>query len=303
MLRTMNRLAFALVAALGAAAVAPEPARAASAVLTAYDVLARPGDPVTLRFKVERDDWLGIRRDLRGVRVEVLIWDAAARRWNPLGDARSGDDGYADLAATAPAAAGDHWVAARAAPRQRYASGWRLLWLGVRPPSERIVVTDIDWTIAAVNWHEFMVRSNARTEPVRGALQGLRDIADDATVVYLTARDDYFANKTRAWLAHWAFPRGPAIFSDGTTMMRDPTDYKTAAIAAIKARFPDTVAGFGNKPTDHRAYAANGLRSYQWTTETRDFPQGALVYRDWEDLRAAVRRGERPELGWATLFR
>ncbi len=251
---------------------------------------------------MERDNW--IRSDLSGVAVDYWIWRASSQTWQYLGRATSAGDGYADLRATVPSTSGNHYVAGRVASGQSYTSGFRYLYVVVRPASSVLVVTDIDWTIAAVDWDDFLFRSNSAVPPVRGAVQALADIGRSATIVYLTARDDYFANKTRAWLTQWGFPTGPAIFSDGTTMVSDPTDYKSDAIAAIAASFWDVRAGFGNKSTDHAAYMANGLDSYQFDTETRDFPSGTWLYHDWEDLRAAVRSGQRPELAsWATSYR
>jgi hypothetical protein len=291
-----------LMLAFATVLVAAQPALAASkAVLTAYDELVRPAESVKLRFKVERDNL--VRYDLKGVKVDYWLWQTAQSTWSYLGRATSGDDGYADLNATSPASRGAHLVAGKVAPGQRYESGWRYLYLGVRDATERIVVTDIDQTIAAAEWYEFLWKNSPRVEPVRGAVQALTDVSKDATVVYLTARDDYFGTKTRGWIAHWAFPKGPVICSDGLTMVGDPTDFKAAAIAALKAKFPNIVAGFGNKPTDHEAYTRNGLWSYQWDTQTKSFPAGTLVYHDFEDLRAAIRRGERPELAWARFYR
>src|SRR5205085_11938687 len=170
----------------------------------------------------------------------------SSQTWAPFGRATSADDGYADLRATAPAV-GDWVVAARVAVGQRYSSGWRNLQLAVRPAGQRLVVTDIDWTIAQSNFDDYFLGSSADVLPVRGSVQALRDISADATIVYLTARDDWFYNKTRAWLDYWHFPKGTLICSDGLTMFKTggPTArFKAEEIAKLRRLFPDVRAGF-----------------------------------------------------------
>ena len=282
------------LAVLVLAAWAPPALAAKAAILTGYDVLALPGGPATLRFKVERDNLL--RYDLHGVRVEFRYQGLSAL----LGVAASADDGYADLRLQVPRVPGDYYVEGRIAPGQRYFAPAQTLLLAVREPTARLVITDIDHTIADVEWYDFLWKSTPQVRPVRGAVQALRDISADATIVYLTARDDGAALKTKGWLRYWGFPRGPVFFSDHLIPMLDPEPYKTDKIRSIKGFLPNIPCGFGDLSTDARAYQANGLRAFIFDTHNAGpFPPGSIVERDWDELRAA----RRPELAWASRFR
>ena len=71
----MTKLAIATIVAATALLGSAAPARAAAqTVLTPTDVLVRPGDAVTLRFKAERQNL--IRWDLRGVDIDVPLYEA-----------------------------------------------------------------------------------------------------------------------------------------------------------------------------------------------------------------------------------
>jgi hypothetical protein len=275
--------------------LAPAPAEAGRAIVNGYDVLATEGQTVTARVKCERIQW--IRWDLRNVDVEFWLWRGDLQSWSRLGTARSGGDGYADFDFQAPTVSGDHFLAGRVAPGQRHRSGWTLFYAGVRPQGSRVVVTDIDSTIYDGSFAQVFFGATGSADPLPGAVQGVRDLAKDATIVYVTARDDYFIAQTRDWLYHWGFPFGRTVFTDDfRSFVIDPTDYKAAVVAELKTRF-DVVVGFGDKDTDNAAYLRNGLPSFIFADSASGMSGAAGVYKDWNELRAVVAAGQH-----ATIF-
>jgi hypothetical protein len=296
-LHRTRRLGILLPLALAVMAAQAAPAFAAkAAVLTGYDVLVPAGGQATLRFKVERDNL--IRWDLHGVRVEFR----AGRQL--LGTAVSGSDGYADLRVNASQAVGDAVITGTIAAGQSYAGRDATLLVAIRDASARVVVSDVDWTLSAAPWYDVVLKKNADLHPVRGAVSGVNDVIKDATVVYVTGRDDRDSAKTKSWLAYWGFPRAPVFFSDDIRVLANAAPYKTAVIRTLHADFADMPCGFGDLKTDAEAYHANGLTAFIFDTHgAGPYPSYAVVYRDWDALRAANRAGQRPELSWATSFR
>lgn len=297
-MQTTRRFAAAAAAALVAMLVAAAPAEAAKAArLTGYDSLAVTGGRARLRFKVERENF--IRWDLRGVTVEFRTASGTL-----LGTAVSAGNGYADLDVTIGQTAGDAWISGRIAPGGTYAAPEAWLLVAIRAPSERVVVTDIDHTISAAGVWDRLTKPNRDLPPVRGAVAGTHDVRDSATIVYVTARDDRDAAKTKSWLAYWGFPEGPVYFSDDPYAWVDPRPYKSATVRTLHAVFPDMPCGFGDLPGDARAYHDNGLAAFVFDThDAGPFPPYARVYADWEELRAANAAGLVPDLVWATSFR
>ena len=186
----LARLTLGVVLAVGAIA-APSIARAwpqKRAVLTGYDALVPSGVPATVRFKVESDTYS--KYDLKGLTVE--FWANGSK----LGSATSDYRGYASFSLSAPPSSGDLLVTGKVVSNS-YAASDETLLLCVRPKTGRVVVTDIDGTISGARWSEVTSKPNSSLYPVRGAVQGLIDIAKDATVLYLTAREDRYRAKTR----------------------------------------------------------------------------------------------------------
>jgi hypothetical protein len=289
---------FAAAAALALGATAPEALAAKAALITPYDSVVSAGGRTTLRCKVERDNIL--RWDLPGQTVE--FWANGTR----IGSARTDRDGQAALTVQAGQGSGDVFVTARLAAGGSYRAPDAQILLAIRDPaSARLVIVDIDKTISDASNSQVVLRSNRDIRPIPGAVQMLRDIAADATIVYITAREEYLDGKTRAWLAMWGFPRGPAFLSDGLrAQFIDPVPYKTATIRFLKGMLPNIPCGFGNKNTDADAYQANGLASLLVDTENdRPYRSFATVVRSWDELRAMNRAGQVPALGWATRFR
>jgi hypothetical protein len=78
--------------------------------------------------------------------------------------------------------------------------------------------------------------------------------------VYLTQRPDFLAPSSKRWLAENAFPPGPVLTTTMETLLAGSGPYKTSRLQAIRKTFPNVVAGIGDKFSDAKAYADNGVR-------------------------------------------
>lgn len=289
-------LSTAAVVVAAAAAVAPitraDPTP--RALITGCDALAPAGVPWTIRFKVERDT--SSRYDLRYVKVE--FWASGAR----LGTATTGKDGYASFKLDTPSTPGDLVVTGKLAPGSSYAAADQTLLVCVRSKTQRLFVLDIDQTISALPWAQVTQRSNDQLPPLEGAVEGVTDLARDAQVIYLTAREDNYRAKTKAWLSRWGFPSGPVFCSDSDRNLGTQA-YKTNVLRELVPYFTNMKSGVGNKDTDAKAYNANGVASAMLRTQGGWFPSYAYVVDTWDELRAANAAGETPFLSWAKSFR
>lgn len=294
-MRRAHSFVIAAAAAAIFSAVAAPAAEATDAVLSGYDTIAAPGAGTTLRVKVEAK-FLFVTYHAKGAKVEFRANGAL------LGSAVSGDEGYADLKVNAPATPGDVIVTGHVTGS--YHGPDTTLLLAVRDAAARVVIVDVDYTLSNAGPVDVLIKGNADLHPVKGAVSGLNDVAKDATVVYVTARDDHFNAKTHAWLALWGFPRGAVFLADHIQPLLDPASYKTPQIRFIHAAFTNMPCGFGDLPSDCKAYNANGLASYIFDTHSAGpYPAYAVVSTDWDDLRAKCAAGQRPELSWARSFR
>lgn len=295
-MRATRSVALAAVLAFAAFVTTSAAAPARRAILTGRDALVLSGVPAIARVKVERNG--ASRGDLRGVPVE--LWANGAR----LGTAVSRSDGIAELRVNVPAGSGDLVVTAKLAAGSPYSASDETLLLAVRDRTKRVVVTDIDGTVSAASWSDVVRKSNSALPPVRGAVRALKDLARDAAIVYLTAREDGYRQKTKDWLALFGLPRGPVYFSDDDAPSSSSTRaYKSGVMRSLTASFANIAAGFGNRAADAQAYHDHGVTSYLFDTQRGPYPSYAIVTRDWDDLRAANAAGRVPGLAWATSFR
>jgi hypothetical protein len=238
--------------------------------LTAYDVLARPGDQVVLRAKVEHDDPLGVHIDLHDVTV-LFELDGA-----PVGSAVSAHDGYADLPLTTPLAFGEH--AFRARVESGTAAQGKLVLIAAAKP---IFVTDIDNTISDLPDWLVPVTPIEHNGILAGSSDALHELAQSYTIVYLTARDDMLYNHTRRWLDYWSFPSGVLITNDWGLDAFDQYGFKRESLAALQARFSALAAGAGDRAHDARAYLDSGMRAY---LIGRRLVEGAVTVRAWAEI-------------------
>lgn len=190
---------------------------------------------------------------------DVDLFACLDHAWQPIGTARTDVDGRFALAL-----AGDARLPAGMRDMFASVAGDRtgVAFLAfVAPASRRVIVSDVDGTLtASENAYPYSLASGGDVAPQPGAPHALATAAANAiTVVYISARGDYFTQDTRAWLAANGFPRGPVHLPRTivTVPGEDTIEFKSNALALV-APF-DFIAGVGNRATDVAAYTNAGL--------------------------------------------
>ena len=259
--------------------VGPDGAR--SARVQAYDVLARPGEEVILRAKAERRGALGIHPDLHGV---SLVYRSEGRE---IGRARTGDDGLAGLLWRVPASGrADLRIEVSFAEGSGYAGSPSTLLLAVRDGTRPILVTDIDHTIADVKALEYPFMEAADIPELPRASEVLGRLARRFDVVYVTARDDGYIDRTRDWLALNGFPPGPVRHRDFRLTSPSAGAYKKAELTMMKAAWPSCAVGIGDRTADAKAYLSAGLTAI--LIGDADLPEGARRVGSWAEIEAIL---------------
>jgi len=235
-------------------------------ILLAFDALVEPGTEVELRASLRT----GLRLEgIEGKRLQFLRDDEL------LGEVRTDDDGNAALAWKVPDEPGDYLFAVRVHPDdqpERPAPDAELL-VAARKADAKLIITDLDKTVVASGFFRVLVGG---AKPMPGAAAVLQRLAPDHTIVYLTHRPDVFGPTSKRWLGDNGFPRGPLLASTLTGFLAGSGRYKTDRLDSLRATFKQIVAGIGDKISDARAYADNGLPSIlildvDWSED------------DWED--------------------
>ena len=270
-------IAAAAIVAVVALAVRSAQSGEKKAFLTGYDVLAQPGDTVSLQAKAEKASKFRFRPDIDDELVEFY------RDGKLIGSGKTDDDGKATVQYKVEAA-GRFTVEARFPEKSKYAAEPAPILVDVCDAKTEFIVCDIDHTIADISWAKFVVRKNEDVPALPGSPEVLGRVAKRCKIIYITARDDTFTRKTRDWMALRKFPAGPVFFWDFLGKKLSHTKYKTRQIAAIKKRFPNLVAGMGDRVGDAKAYLANGLKAVIVGDERDDdLPKDAIFVKSWKD--------------------
>jgi hypothetical protein len=218
-----------------------------------------------------------IDKDLEDEDIELFA--CMHGQWQPLGTARTDDDGRFSFALTGT---------------ERLPAGMRDLYLSVAgdrsgaafvafvaPRGTRVVVADVDGTLtASENAYPTALAIGGDVAAQPDAAAALTSLAARGyTVVYVTARGDRFTQDTRDWLAASGFPRGPMrLAAPIITLPGDDTvAFKSEAIASLSAF--ELAGGFGNRASDVAAYSGAGLpadRIFIKLPEFADEVAGAL---------------------------
>jgi hypothetical protein len=272
----LTALAFGLFLALAPVASA--------ARLTGYDLPTIPGATGTLIFKAT----VGVgflRMPLPGQTVEF------SSGGQTLGTAQTAYDGLASIDIPMPTTEGDYTIQGELRSFAGSARGELLL--SIRSPGQRFCVVDLSGTIQDGSFRDLVLAGPRSAPPVQGAAAALTDIAKDATILYFTGEDDYFAPEIQNWLAYHRFPRAPVVYSKQSVMAFYSGQYKAAVYQLISQTW--TIgAGFGDQAEDLAAAQSAGAPFVQI---------GAQGLSDWDAVRAANAQGGVPGLGWATQLR
>jgi len=219
-----------------------------------YDLIAATDEPQVLSGKLA---YGVIDKSLE--REDVELFACVAGQWQPVGRARTDDDGK---------------FAFELPPAQRLPVGLRDVYAsvvadrsGVRflayvaPRDSQLVISDVDGTLTASE-SLFMkaVVLGRRIKPQPGAAAALRAVAERGyQVVYVTARSDRFTDATRQWLGNNGFPRGPVRLADAlwVTPGSATIAYKQRTLRKLDGF--RIAAGVGNRKSDVAAYTAVGV--------------------------------------------
>ncbi|MBV8678437.1 MAG: hypothetical protein JO355_14845 [Planctomycetaceae bacterium] len=294
--RTRRLVAIAsLLMDLVAPAVAPSPARADDdsrfgVKLTVYDRLLLPGEPIALEAKLEHDGIAGLNPDMRGYPLRFTIPTVLDQE---VMTAREGvataREGVAALSVrSSHASEGPARVIVRFPGSRLHrpveVAGRIFVW----PAASPILITDIDHTISDLREFDVLFTENAHIPALPGAVEALAALARRYRILYLTARDHAFYNKTRDWLERRGFPEGPLFMRDYHVWETQGT-FKRNFIAKLKERYPNVAVGVGDRPDDAQAYLDNDMKTLiiDPTGEGR-FPGQVLVVSSWREVCALL---------------
>lgn len=148
-----------------------------------------------------------------------------------------------------------------------------------------VVVTDIDRTLADANSFQFLISPLTEVRPFPAAVETLQELSKRYSIVYLTARDEGLLVKTRRWLTHFEFPRGPVFCRRFAIGNLSAEKYKRELLRRLRRKLPAIAAGIGDREEDARAYAANGIRPILFRVKGRPTSvDGASVVCAWKDI-------------------
>ena len=232
-----------------------------AAVFHAMDTLAYPRQPVelvaTLRnaaglkpvagatVAFTRGDWVAgrITTDANGV---------AAMRWTPPEEGN-----YSFQAAIV------------AVPNENFRD-----MLGVRAPllvaardkKAPQVVVGLDHTVVDGSFLGVVIGGG---KPLADSVEVLGRVSKRYGIVYLAARADLPARKSKDWLADNGYPSGPLLLS----RMQDVPEggrFKSGGPAGLRRDFPGVALGIVERPSDAQAYVDNGMSAYLIPDHRRD---------------------------------
>jgi len=268
-------------------------------VLLARDVLATPGEEVTLHaslrggFRVEGVEGVRIQFHLDERRIDQLTTDA---------------DGNVQTRWKAPAEPGDYAIRVRVKPddqpedEDRQVLPARLL-VAVRQADAPLAVVDLDKTLVASGFATVLLGGSS-AEPMSGSQEVLARLAKTYTIVYLTHRPDFLGPSSKTWLDTHKYPVGPLLTSTLGGLLEGSGTFKTDRLRALKKTFPNLKVGIGDKISDAQAYAALGMTSIlipdvDWSDDDpEDFekkaaalaalPESVQVAMNWAEVSAIL---------------
>jgi hypothetical protein len=164
-------------------------------------------------------------------------------------------------------------------------------YIEVLPDDAKIAVTDIDGTLTSsesASWSEAFGGAPPGANP--GAAEAITALAERGYYIfYMTARPEFFVQKTRDWIASKNFPPGivhTSFSSIGETGSAGIA-YKTSELAMLKERTGIVPTyGFGNTDTDTNAYdngkilPASNRYFYKYNTDLK----GGTYHDDYTKL-------------------
>ena len=273
-------------------------------VFYGQDVLAHPGERVRLTARLRKP------RSFAPVGGVTVTFHAHGDPAEPIGSAKTDRRGVAALD-WAPPGEGQWRLTARPAERvwhvrhdiRKATAG--LLVLVVRP-RRPFVVVDLDHTLVEGSFYE--VLTDEAPDAMPKSSEVLRKIAGRYGIIYLTHRPNVLTRKSKRWLSDEEFPLAPLITCRLRESLGDSGEAKGKRLAVLKARFPNTNIGVGDRISDVRAYLSAGMTAYliphcketardmrKMAKQIRSLPSKhrVQVVGDWRQIESGILRGRR----------
>lgn len=131
----------------------------------------------------------------------------------------------------------------------------------VRQPAQKFVVVDLDHTLVKDGFTKVLCRDPACMDD---SVAVLTRLAENYGIIYLTARPNALARKSKLWLAEHHYPPGVVLTCGSLRQsIGGGGEYKSLCLATIRVDFPDIQAGVGDQVTDVEAYVQNSITAYQ----------------------------------------
>ena len=216
-----------------------------------FDTLAKQGEQVKVSAKLQFGDFLSPRPNY------LVSFFLSGKL---MGRARTDEDGIAEIDFV-PEKPGLFNFEARLDPQETGLEKAPEANILVCCPEtdRRLMVVDLDKTLVASGFYTVLVGD---PEPTGDSARVLNKFAERFAVIYLTHRPDLFAASSKDWLRRHGYPAGPLLSSSLSSFFEGSEKYKTGRLSQLKKEFPNLKLGIGDKFSDARAYAANGMTAY-----------------------------------------
>ncbi len=249
--------------------IQPLNAHAGPVEATGLDAITTPGQRVFVRAKFERKGLGLIQPDLTNRRVTFTLLQTSL---SDLTDS----DGIAQASVT-PITTGVFPFQAKLKDSLTLPATGRLFVVARETP---LAIVDIDGTISSGSAAALPFKQKP-ADTFDGAPQLLTDLSRSHQIVYLTARDDHYADATRRFLAHHGFPAGPVLYNTWGLVRKKARAqlapgnhgaFKLRRINRLKSSGLWVSLGIGNAETDALAYEKALLKSYILTEARGEGP-------------------------------
>jgi hypothetical protein len=251
-----------------------------AAIIQGVDGLFTKDEKIVLKAKLERARLFPTyRADIPG---EIIKFGLNGVE---LGEALTDGDGIAELEVPAMKI-GLYEFTASLPAESEFKSKEGIVVALVLSRESPIAISDIDHTISDASAFDVLIRSNSKLKPLKNAVKSIKYFSKKFQIVYLTARDDMFINKTKAWLELYGFVKGPSLFWDFANgdVPNDHGDFKSWVISSLKVKFDNVMIGFGDKPHDIRAYRNHGMRAYYIGKQDEDIHPSGIKAQTWMEI-------------------
>lgn len=278
--------------------------------LQGYDALTKPKKAVKVKAKLERVirglNVLGINPDVEGETLTFFLLEQPVtdprycvelKEPKYVGKAKTNSSGLAEIDFTPPRT-GVFKLEARVRQGSDYMALPAPLVVASCKAKDKIVVCDIDLTISDTSSLKVAVKDNANIKTADKAVEMLHKIWHDEKrpVIYISAQDSTFLNKTKTWLSDNKLPPGPIFFWDFWSKAWSEETFKTNLLKSLKEGFPGMSTGIGDTTADAKAFLANDMTPHIiQETAPEDLPLFAVHSKNWKKLFRNIKKQDKAE--------